>query len=387
LNPFRKRREERLRRERERREARREALSARLRGETPPEVEADLKAADAGAAPAAGKPEPEARPRREERPRREPEAKDEERPKTEPERDREARRRRAEPRAPRSRERRDRERKGRRGRRRSPVSRLRRGSGGGILAARSALGRGLVSTGERAKAAQPALRRGWTRLGALLAPVAALIFRILALGERATRAFLRWLLGAARVTTRVLDRWITPERAVFGVAVAAAICLVVAQYTDYRGVQVGQPNYAGVSSIAPPPEVDVKTAGEAHSYLLVPVAGLAALAAAGALLTGRRGLGMVVALCGLIGITVSLIVDLPSGLDEGSASLRFAGAHATLEDGFYAQLAASGVLLYCGLLLALRPRAARRRARARRPKPGPRRPGARRKPRLARSGT
>ena len=86
-------------------------------------------------------------------------------------------------------------------------------------------------------------------------------------------------------------------------------------------------------------------------------------------------------------IAVSLLVDLPSGLDEGSASLRFAGAHATLEDGFYAELAASGVLLYCGLLLALRPRAARRGARARRPRPRPRRPDARRKPRLARSGT
>ena len=47
MNPFRKRREERLRRERERREARRAALSARLRGQTPPEVEADVAAAAA----------------------------------------------------------------------------------------------------------------------------------------------------------------------------------------------------------------------------------------------------------------------------------------------------------------------------------------------------
>ena len=212
-----------------------------------------------------------------------------------------ARRRRPEPRAPRSGDRRDRERKGRRERKRSRVSSLRRGSGGGIPAARSALGKGLVATGERARAAQPALRRGWKRLGALLAPVLALIFRGLAIGERATRGFLRWALRAVKVTTRVLDRWITPERAVFGVAVAAAACLVVAQYTDYRGVQVGQPGYVGVSSIAPPPEVDVKTAGEAHSYLLVPVAGLAALAAAGALLTGRRGFGLMVALGGLVG--------------------------------------------------------------------------------------
>ena len=42
-------------------------------------------------------------------------------------------------------------------------------------------------------------------------------------------------------------------------------------------VEIGQPGYAGLPDVAEPPTVDVRTAGEAHAYLLVPLGPLAAL--------------------------------------------------------------------------------------------------------------
>ena len=67
----------------------------------------------------------------------------------------------------------------------------------------------------------------------------------------------------------------TPRRAVAATIVAAAGALVVSQFIDYRGVEIGGAAYAGLPDAAQPPAVAVKTAGEAHAYLLVPLAALA----------------------------------------------------------------------------------------------------------------
>ena len=81
----------------------------------------------------------------------------------------------------------------------------------------------------------------------------------------------------------------------------------------------------------------------------------------------RWQLGRLVAIAGLVGIAVALAFDMPRGLDEGEASVLFAGAHATLTEGFWAELAASVGLVLGGLLLAVnlrnQERPARRRAR------------------------
>jgi hypothetical protein len=130
--------------------------------------------------------------------------------------------------------------------------------------------------------------------------------------------------------------------------------------------------------------VDVKQAGEAHAYLLIPVAAVAAMLAVLALATRRWQLGRLVALAGLIGIAIVLLIDLPKGLDEGSAGIGYAGAHAALRDGFYAELAASAVLVVCGLLLSINLRRARRPA-SRRMRAG-RRTQPPEAPSLARSG-
>jgi len=238
------------------------------------------------------------------------------------------------------------------------------------------------------------LRDGTVRLakalGKRLRPLGVLVLRVFGRGER-------WLRRASALTVRGATRAsaaITPRRAICGVIFASALCLVVAQFVDFRSVEIGQPGYAGLASTAAP-TVAAKTPVDVHSYALIPIALLAAVAGAMALSPKRRGLGRVVVALGLLGIAVILLVDLPAGLDEGTQAARFSGATAVLENGFYAQLAAAAGLVLGGLLYYARPcririnlsgRAASARRRRRRPpvssrdraarRPSPRRSGA-----------
>ena len=187
-------------------------------------------------------------------------------------------------------------------------------------------------------------------LGKLLRPLVVLILRGFSRGER----ILLWLSAlATRAATRA-SAALTPRRAVCAVVIASAICLIVAQFVSYRSVEIGQSAYAGLPA-ASPPTADARDAGEAHAYLLIPIALFAAVAAVLALRPGRRGMGRIVIALGLLSIAVILLVDLPAGLDEGAQKARFAGATAVLEDGFYAQLAAAAGLVLGGLLYYARP--------------------------------
>jgi hypothetical protein len=188
-------------------------------------------------------------------------------------------------------------------------------------------------------------------LGARLRPWAARFFGLLARVERRLRAALAL---TARATTAASEV-VTPRRAIAAVIVAAGVCLVVSQFVDYRGVEIGQPGYAGLPDVAKPPTVDVRTAGQAHSYLLVPLGALAVLLGAACAGRERRRLGLATAALGLLAIAVILLVDLPSGLDAGAQTSRFAGASAVLEEGFYAELAAAGGMVLAGLLYYARP--------------------------------
>jgi hypothetical protein len=222
-----------------------------------------------------------------------------------------------------------------------------------LSSARRATRRGLSATAGRARREWPKVRRWFRRpasvLGTVLKPVAVLALRVISKLERLFRSIVR---GLTAVITW-LARIVTPERAVFVVVLFAAGFLIASQYVDGRGVQVGQPQYAGLAGIAEPPQVDVQKAGELHSYLLVPVAIAAIVFAAAALVTRRRLFGLLVTVAGLAGVATSLLIDMPKGLDEGLAGVRFAGAHALLEKGFFVQLAASAVLAMCGLMLSL----------------------------------
>jgi hypothetical protein len=167
----------------------------------------------------------------------------------------------------------------------------------------------------------------------------------------------RWLLRASAALTRAATRAsavVTPQRAICAVILASAACLIVAQFVTYRGVEIGQPGYAGLPAAAPP-RVATETPVAAHSLLLIPIALIAAGAGVLALRPGRRGLGRVVIGMGLLSIAVILLIDLPNGLDEGAQAARFSGATAVLDEGFYAQLAAAAGLVMGGLLYYARP--------------------------------
>jgi hypothetical protein len=187
--------------------------------------------------------------------------------------------------------------------------------------------------------------------GPRVRPVAAWLFRGVALGER----WVQRASGAARSGATRASAVVTPQRAIGAVIVAAGACLVASQFLDYRAVEIGQPGYAGLSSIARPPTVDARTAGDAHAYLLVPLGLFAILVGALASVRDRRRLGLTVAALGLVAVAAILLVDLPSGLDAGAQTSRFAGATAVLEDGFYAELAAAAGLVLAGLLYYARP--------------------------------
>jgi hypothetical protein len=205
-----------------------------------------------------------------------------------------------------------------------------------------------------------------------------LLFKGLASGERAVRAACRALVRVATAVSAV----VTPRRAVAATIVAAAGALVVSQFIDYRGVEIGGAAYAGLPDLAQPPAVAVKTAGEAHSYLLVPLAVVAGvLGGFAATPRARPRLGLLVAALGLVALAVILLVDLPAGLDAGKQTSRFAGAAAVLDDGFYAELAAAAGLASAGVLYYARPcririsssgrAASARRRRPRRPDSSP----------------
>jgi len=196
-----------------------------------------------------------------------------------------------------------------------------------------------------------AARRSWAWLWPRLRPLLALFFKGMAAAERAVR----WICALLVRVATALSRVVTPARAAAFVLFAAGVCLVVSQFIDYRGVEIGQPGYAGLPQIASPPMEAVRTAGEAHAYLLVPIGVAAALLGLLGLVRERRKYGLFVAGLGLVAIAVILLVDLPAGLDEGSQNARFAGATAVLEDGFFAELAAAGGMVLAGLLYYARP--------------------------------
>ncbi len=213
--------------------------------------------------------------------------------------------------------------------------------------------------------AYPPLRRAWrTAVPALLAAAALLwrglrpllrgLFLALAAAEAALRSGGRLATRLAAAAAAVL----TPRRGVGLVIVAAGALLVVSQFLDYHGVQIGQTGYIGLPDVAKAPTVDLKTAGQAHSYVLVPVGAVVALLGLVVVLRGGRA-GRLAALGAIVGgaasLAVILLIDLPHGLDVGVQSSRFAGASAVLEKGFSAELAAAGGMLLGGLLYYARP--------------------------------
>jgi hypothetical protein len=192
--------------------------------------------------------------------------------------------------------------------------------------------------------------------GRRLRPLAVLFLRALGLADRAAHRGAAW---SVRQATRA-SAAIRPERAICAVIVASAACLIAAQFVNYRGVEVGEPGYAGLPGVAAAPEVGLETPVDAHSYVLIPIALLAAALAVFAARRHRAGLGRPVFLLGALCVAVVLLVDRPAGLDASAQLARFSGAEAILTEGFYAEIAAAGGMMLGGLLLVLAPKAAAR---------------------------
>jgi hypothetical protein len=210
--------------------------------------------------------------------------------------------------------------------------------------------------------------RGLERVYRVLLPTAALLwrvlrpplmwfFRALALVEAALRTLGR---GAARVATAAAGV-LTPRRAIGLTIAAAGGLLVISQFLDYHGVQIGgQAAFASPAGVqaAKPPTIDVQTAGHAHSYALVPVGAIVVALGLAVIARGGR-VGRLAALAAIVAgaasLAVILLIDLPHGTDVGALSSRFAGATAVLEKGFAAELAAAGGVVLGGVLYYARP--------------------------------
>jgi hypothetical protein len=150
-----------------------------------------------------------------------------------------------------------------------------------------------------------------------------------------------------------VERTVTPINTAMAVGIGAAIALGAAQFLDYSGIAVGDPLYQGEeANVAPVPLTDVEKLGSAHAYVMLP---LAVVAIVLIVLTrrGRWKLGRAVALIGLIGIAVTLLIDRPQALDAGPLADAYAGSEAKLLDGYYAQLIASIALLVMGPALGM----------------------------------
>jgi hypothetical protein len=155
---------------------------------------------------------------------------------------------------------------------------------------------------------------------------------------------------AARGALRIAERAVTPARGLLAVVACAVIALGATQFTDYRGVRVGAPQYRAVESVSLTPQRDRRDPTWAHGPWLVVVAG-AAVAVAAFSLQGRWRLARMLSLCGAIVIVVSLAVDAPKGLREGDTAQFYEGTEAVLLGPFWVQLASGAVLLASGPLL------------------------------------
>ena len=191
-------------------------------------------------------------------------------------------------------------------------------------------------------------------------------------GAAVLRAWLSAVLPALRLAWGLLvatyglcARQVTPRRAVAAVGIAAAAALIASQWLDYRSVSVGTPAYQGeLDLIAPAPDVARDRAGEAHAWVMIPIAGLGAAGIWLALLGHLRAAWLAVA-AGVGAIAIAVGIDAPTGLDVGPAAITSEGAAAQLLEGFWAQIASGAALAGAGLLSFAHGRPERATARRR----------------------
>ena len=176
-------------------------------------------------------------------------------------------------------------------------------------------------------------------------------------------------LGALRGALRFSEREVTPARGLAVAALAATIALGASQFSDYRAVEIGAPQYRAVENVAPAPEADPQSPRSAHGVAMFAIAIAALFVTAFALARNWR-LARLLTVLGMAAILICLLVDAPQGLREGSFAIRYEGAKAILLAGFWALLWSAVTLAVVGPLLAAQlrsERAARHPHQTRRP--------------------
>lgn len=188
---------------------------------------------------------------------------------------------------------------------------------------------------------------------------------VLALWRGAVLPLLELGLRILRAALGIGQREVSPARGLTVVALAATITLGASQFSDYRAVQVGAPQYKGVEDVAPAPQVEPRSPRSAHGVAVFAIA-VAALFVTAFAVGGRWRLARLLIFLGAAVVLVSLAIDAPEGLREGDASVAYEGAQATLLGGFWAQLCSGLVLMVTGPLLAVQLRGERDARRTRR---------------------
>lgn len=151
----------------------------------------------------------------------------------------------------------------------------------------------------------------------------------------------------------VLDRLVTPRRALVAAAILATVLLAVSQFTEYRTVEIGQSGYSPVevAAVTDAPRVDTLNPIGTHSVPLLVAAVLALAGLAALVRSGRSRAALLPLLAGLLALVLSLAVDLPAGRSLGDSAAAYSGATAVLLSGFWLQLSTGLVLAVSGLLL------------------------------------
>jgi len=194
-------------------------------------------------------------------------------------------------------------------------------------------------------------------LGSIASALTSLLEALLFIGDRllgllsALRQSAADLLGRLGRAIGRLDRLLTPGRAAALICLAGCVTLGISQFTDYRAIEIGRPDYGGVLDLAGAPRVDVLTPFQAHSVLVLVLTAVAAFGTVASLLTGRGRPASLTAAAGLATVIITLAADLPRGLEVGDAGIAYANAVAVLLGGFWLQLAGGVVLLVGGLVL------------------------------------
>lgn len=155
-----------------------------------------------------------------------------------------------------------------------------------------------------------------------------------------------------------------PSRGLAIVAVAAVISLGAAQFGDYRTVQVGAPEYAGLENNAQAPQIDSQSLRSAHGDWVLAIA-VASMLVVTVSVTRNWRVARLLIFLGAAVVAISLAIDAPEGLREGQAGIVFQGAEATLLGNFWVQLFSGVTLIVVGPMLAVQLRAERDARRAR----------------------